>query len=87
MDPGLHVKQAINHLNKVIAYVPYVKEGDKATVALTPEDWQVTADALFYMNQPKAVFPDQIADYRLDDATHIIHLTLEDGTEVIVEAG
>lgn len=87
MDPGLHVKQAINHLNKIIAYVPYVKKGDRATVALTPEDWQVTADALFYMNQPKAVFPDTIADYSLDEVEHVIRLTLDDETEVIVEAG
>lgn len=87
MDPGLHVKQAINHLNKIIAYVPYVKKDGKATVALTPEDWQVTADALFYMNQPKTVFPDTIATYSLDEKEHIIRLTLDDETEVAIEAG
>ena len=91
MDPGLHVKQAINHLNKVIQYVPYVVEdtddGPQATVALTPEDWGVVADALFHMDQPKAVFPDALADYRMDDATGTIRLDLLDGTAVTVEAG
>ena len=91
MDPGLHVKQAINHLNKVIAYVPYVIEdgddGPTATVALTPEDWGVVADALFHMDTPKEVFPDAIAAYRMDDATGTIRLDLEDGTAVTVEAG
>ena len=57
MDPGLHVKQAINHLTKVINYAPYVEEDGAALVALTPEDWQVVADAMFYMDTPAEVFP------------------------------
>ena len=91
MDPGLHVKQAINHLNKVIAYAPYVTEdgddGPQATVALTPEDWGVVADALFHMDQPCEVFPDALAGYRMDTATGTIRLDLQDGTAVTVEAG
>ena len=91
MDPGLHVKQAINHLRKILQYVPYVVEegesGPVATVALTPEDWGVVADALFYMDQPKEVFPEEIAAYRMDDATGTIVLDLQDGTVVTVEAG
>ena len=91
MDPGLHVKQAINHLHKILQYVPYVVEEDDdgrhATVALTPEDWGVVADALFYMDQPKEVFPDAIEAYRMDDATGTIRLDLADGTAVTVEAG
>lgn len=91
MDPGLHVKQAINHLNKVVQYVPFVVEdgadGPEATVALTPEDWGVVADALFYMDTPAEVFPDSIASFRLSDDQRAIELTLADGTTVIVEAG
>ena len=64
MDPGLHVKQAINHLNKVLAYYPYVAENGEATVALTPEDWGVVADAFFHMGTPPDVFPDAIESYR-----------------------
>ncbi|MEM8558904.1 MAG: hypothetical protein AAGG50_13880 [Bacteroidota bacterium] len=85
MDPGLHVKQAINHLNKVINYAPYVEEDGAALVALTPEDWQVVADALFYMDTPKEVFPDDILTYRLSGDQRTILLDLEDGTAVTIE--
>ncbi len=91
MDPGLHVKQALNHLQKVVAYVPFVVEdgadGPEATVALTPEDWGVVADALFYMDTPRELIPDTIADYRLADDGRAILLALADGTTVFVEAG
>ena len=78
MDPGLHVKQAINHLNKVLSYYPYVQEGDAATVALTPEDWQVVADALFRMDTPRAVIPDQIEDYTLTEDQRAMRLKTSD---------
>jgi len=86
MDPGLHVKQALNHLNKVLAYAPYVREGDQAIVALTPEDWQVVADAMFRMDTPREVFPDAIEDYRLADGGRIIELDTSDGP-IHVEMG
>ncbi len=87
MDPGLHVKQAINHLNKILAYYPYVEEDGAATVALTPEDWQVVVDALFYMDTPPEVFPPALTDYRLSDDGRVVLLTVEDGTEITVEMG
>lgn len=87
MDPGLHVKQAINHLNKVLAYYPYVTEDGAATVALTPEDWGVVADALFYMDTPPEVFPAPITDYRRSDDGAEILLTVQDGTVIHVQAG
>lgn len=86
MDPGLHVKQAINHLNKVLAYAPYVREGGRAVVALTPEDWQVVADALFRMNTPKSVFPDAILEYRLIEGGRAIELDTAEGP-IEVEVG
>lgn len=86
MDPGLHVKQAVNHLNKVLAYAPYVREGDRSVVALTPEDWQVVADALFRMDTPRSFFPAAIEDYRLADNGRTIELDTADGT-VAVEMG
>ena len=85
MDPGLHVKQAVNHLNKVLQYYPFVQEGDRATVALTPEDWQVVADALFRMDTPREVLPDAIQDYRLAEG-HVIELETADCT-ISVEVG
>ncbi|MFN3597294.1 MAG: hypothetical protein ACK41D_08490 [Rubricoccaceae bacterium] len=87
MDPGLHVKQAINHLNKVLAYYPYVAEDGRAVVALTPEDWGVVADALFRMDTPREVFPEAIRDYRVSDDGQAIVLATADGTEVFIEAG
>lgn len=74
MDPGLHVRQAINHLQKVLAYAPYVTEAGRATVALTPEDWGVVADAMFYMDTPRDVFPAEITDYRLTEDARAIEL-------------
>ena len=71
MDPGLHVKQAINHLNKVMAYYPYVTEAGEATVALTPEE----------------VFPDAIEAYAMSGDGSEIELTVSDGTLVRVQAG
>ena len=87
MDPGLHVKQALNHLNKILAYYPYVEEDGQATVALTPEDWQVVVDALFYMDTPRELVPAAITDYRLSDTQREILLTVDDGTEITVELG
>ncbi len=87
MDPGLHVKQAINHLKKVLAYYPYVVADGKATVALTPEDWGVVADALFHMDTPKEFFPEEIAEYRIGEGGQTIELSVADGTVVSVEAG
>ena len=91
MDPGLHVKQAINHLNKVLAYVPYVVEpgadGPEATVALTPEDWGVVADAFFHMGTPPEVFPDTIDTYRMSDDGSEMLVTTADGTLVRIQAG
>ncbi|MEM0961266.1 MAG: hypothetical protein AAGK21_01840 [Bacteroidota bacterium] len=90
MDPGLHVKQAINHLNKVLAYYPYVTEPGEppeATVALTPEDWGVVADAFFHMDTPHEVFPDAIADYRVSDDGSEMLVTTQDGTLIRIQAG
>lgn len=87
MDPGLHVKQAINHLDKILAYYPYVEEGGAATVALTPEDWHVVADALFHMDTPREVLPDAITGYRMADDGSAMLLTVADGTEITVEMG
>lgn len=87
MDPGLHVKQAINHLDKILNYYPYVEEDGEATVALTPEDWHVVADALFHMDTPREVFPDAITDYAMAEDHSAILLTVEDGTAITVEMG
>jgi hypothetical protein len=86
MDPGLHVKQAINHLNKILGYYPYVEDDGQATVALTPEDWQVVADALFYMDTPRSVFPDEIESYEMAEDGRTMTLTTDDCTITVERA-
>lgn len=78
MDPNLHVKQAVNHLNRVLDYAPIVAEGREAVVHLTPEDWQVVADALFKMDTPDEALPNAINDYGLANQNRTITLTTPD---------
>jgi len=82
MDPEIpqnkHIKQAINHLNRVLDYAPMVAEGREATVHLTPQDWQVVADALFNMDTPDGALPDAIEDYGLENENETITLTTDE---------
>lgn len=78
MDPNLHQKQAVNHLNKVLNYAPIVAEEDRATVYLTPEDWHVVADALFRMDTPQEMLPDAIQNYRLTNENRTIELKTDE---------
>lgn len=74
MDPNLHQKQGINHLNKVLMYAPMVAEDGQATVHLTVEDWHVVADTLFRMNTPREILPVEIQDFRLGTNQRSIEL-------------
>jgi len=74
MDPNLHQKQGINHLNKVLQYAPMVAKDGAATVHLTVEDWHVVADTLFRMNTPREILPEEIVEYRLSDDQRVIEL-------------
>ncbi len=78
MDPNLHQKQAMNHLNKVLDYAPFVAEEGKATVHLTQEDWHVVADALFRMDTPAEMIPKKIRKYRIANDYRTIQLDTED---------
>lgn len=78
MDPTLHQKQAVNHLNRVLAYAPAVAEDGEATVHLTAEDWHVVADALFKMNTPDEMLPDEIQGYSLTNENRTIELKTEE---------
>jgi hypothetical protein len=74
-----HLKQAVNHLEKVLDYAPMVAEGRDATVHLTAQDWQVVADALFNMEEvPDKAFPDAIQNYGLTNENETITLTTDD---------
>jgi hypothetical protein len=78
MDPTLHQKQGINHLNRVLQYAPMVAEGREATVHLTTEDWHVVADTLFQMHTPRELLPAAINEYRLVNDNRSIELVTED---------
>lgn len=78
MDPTLHQKQAVNHLNKVLNYAPLVAEDGEATVHLTPEDWHVVADALFRMDTPREMLPEAIEDFRLTRENSTIELKTDE---------
>ncbi len=82
IDPDIpenkHLKQAVNHLEKVLEYAPMVAEGRDATVHLTAQDWQVVADALFNMNAPDEAFPEAIMDYGLTNENQTITLTTDE---------
>ena len=77
MDPNLHQKQGITHLEKVLQYAPMVANGDEAVVHLTREDWYVVADTLFQMNTPRELLPNSITDFRLTDDHRAIELDTE----------
>ncbi len=72
MDPNLHQKQGINHMEKVLGYAPFVAEGRSATVHLTAEDWHVVADTLFAMDTPREMLPDAILEYGLTNENQSI---------------
>jgi len=74
MDPNLHQKQAMNHLNRVLGYAPMVAEDGHAQVHLTNEDWWVVADALFKMDTPEEMIPDAIESYNLKNENRTILL-------------
>ncbi len=78
MDPNLHVKQAVNHLNRILQYYPFVQEGSEAVVALTPEDWWVVSDMLFHMPGAEQFVPEAIESYRLSEDGNVIELRTAD---------
>jgi hypothetical protein len=78
MDPNLHQKQGINHLNRVLGYAKFVTEDGVAAVHLTQEDWYVVADTLFKMDTPKDFLPEAIESYSLKNGNQTIELVTAD---------
>lgn len=79
MDPNLHQKMGLHHLNRVLSYAPFVMEDGRATVHLTPEDWHVVVDTLFRMDTPRSFLPEAIEDYRLAGDRDAIELRTATG--------
>ena len=78
MDPNLHQKMGINHLNRVLGYAPFVAKEGKAEVHLTTEDWWVVADTLFKMDTPKEMLPETIEAYQMTNENKAIELKTKD---------
>ena len=78
MDPNLHQKMGIHHLNRVLSYAPMVTSDGKAEVHLTSEDWWVVADTLFKMETPRELLPDAIEEYGLANENKSIELKTRD---------
>lgn len=77
MDPNLHQKQGINHLNRVLGYAAFVAEDGAALVHLTREDWGVVADTLFAMETPPEMLPGAIHAYAFANDNRTIRLTTD----------
>ncbi|MEQ9103296.1 MAG: hypothetical protein RIE53_01215 [Rhodothermales bacterium] len=80
MDPNLHQKQGINHMNRVLGYAPFVEESGVSVVHLTAEDWHVVADTLFQMDTPKDMLPAAILEFGLADGNQVIEFTTAERT-------
>lgn len=78
MDPNLHQKMGIHHLNRALNYAPFVADGGRAQVHLTSEDWYVVADTLFKMNTPRELLPEAIESYELTNEQTTIQLKTAD---------
>ncbi len=74
MDPNLHQKMGIQHLDRVLSYAPMVTSDGEAEVDLTTEDWWVVADTLFKMETPKEMLPEAIDHYTLTNDNKAIEL-------------
>ncbi len=78
MDANLHVQQALNHLQRILGYYPFIQDGNEASVWLTFEDWHVLADMLFHMGDPTDVMPEAVQSYSLDENGRTILLQTAD---------
>ncbi len=86
MDPNLHQKQGLNHIQRILSYANFVSEDGKATVHLTTEDWHVVSDTLFHMDTPKEMLPVEIVSYELTSGDQVIQLSTSElviGVEII----
>ena len=84
IDPNLHQKQGVNHLNRVLGFAPMVEEDGHATVHLTAEDWHVVADTLFHMDTAKEILPPAILSTALHAEKQQIELKTE-GCVITIE--
>jgi hypothetical protein len=78
VDHNLHVSQALNHIDRILAYYPMVQEGNEASVWLTFEDWQVLYDLLFRTENVEGSLPEKITAFGMQEGEAVILLNTED---------
>ena len=77
MEPTLHMQQGQGLLNRVLQFYPHMREGDRAVVTLTQQDWLVLMD--FAQNpDAKQLTPDTVTDMKVDMGTGTITLQVPD---------
>ena len=78
MDQNLHISQAVQHIERILTYYSMVREGDKATVWLTFEDWQVLYDLLFRTENSREHVPEKISSFEMSEGEAVMLLETAD---------
>lgn len=76
------MKQGQNLLDRVLQFYPMMKEGDKADVMLTEQDWLVLMD---FAENPEAkdLVPENVKSITVDRASRTINLETPDCTVAV----
>jgi hypothetical protein len=71
------MQQGQNLLNRVLQFYPFVREGERAVVTLTQQDWLVLMD---FAQNPEAVEmrPSNVSDIKVDMGTGTINVVVPD---------
>lgn len=71
------MQQGLNLLNRVLQFYPHMREGDRAVVMLTQQDWLVLMDLV---QNPDAAEhrPKPVGDMTVDMKTGTINVTVPD---------
>jgi hypothetical protein len=71
------MQQGQNLLNRVLQFYPHVREGDRAVVTLTQQDWLVLMD--FVQNPETAELrPENVGDMTVDMGSGTINVQMPD---------
>src|SRR5687768_2151318 len=77
MEPTLHMQQGLSLLDRVLKFYPIMREGDKAEVVLTEQDWMVLLD---FTENPETtgIRPPAVKEMTVDRVNRTIHVKTDD---------
>jgi hypothetical protein len=77
MEASLHMQQGLNLLNRVLQFYPHMREGDRAVITLTQQDWLVLMD---FVQNPEAaqMRPETVKAMAVDMGTGTISIQVPD---------